>query len=102
MAAVRNSLLLACLALPLFALPAAAADSSSFDAIAAKSLSDPGMSSDLGKFGEHHGEFDDHGEHRFGGDDDHHHVTPVPEPGTWAMMAAGLAGLLVARRRTRG
>lgn len=29
-------------------------------------------------------------------------ATPVPEPGTWALMAAGLGAVAWRRRRTRG
>jgi hypothetical protein len=29
-------------------------------------------------------------------------VNPVPEPGTWALLAGGAAGALLARRRSRG
>ncbi len=100
MPAFRNAFAVVCTVLSLAALTAQADSGKSFDAAAARSLGSSHLELEVGDLSRQHPSFDDHGTQFGGRGDDFRHVTAVPEPGTWAMMAAGLVTLvLVSRRR---
>lgn len=109
MRVVPHAVLLSGIALTLtIALPApalAASPEPSFSDLAAREFAPRNSALSFGEDDDRpHARDPDHPPHFERGDDDGVRTSPVPEPGTWAMMLAGAVGVAVVarRRKSRG